>query len=127
VFVLGRYAIVAAAVVACSCAAIVSGATAARQPTLGERDAIIQALPSYFLKFPIGCIWLDITVSNNGQYGRVAPQDLNVGHSSCAKYAGNGDWILKKLAGWKVVFLGSVPPPCRLGAPRDLSPCTKNS
>ena len=119
-------AIVAAAVVAGSCASVAHSASLARQPTPAERAAIIRALPSYFLSYPIGCIWLDITVSNNGRYARVAPQDLNAGSPTCAKYSGNGYWIMKKLARWKIVFLGSVDPPCSLHIPRDLQPCSKH-
>jgi len=123
----GRCAIAVAFVVCCSCAAVAGAATVARQPTVAERNAIIQALPSYFRKFPIGCIWLDVTVSISGRYARVVPQDLNAGHGFCAKYAGNGYWILKKLTAWKIVFLGSVLPPCKLGIPRDLSRCMNHS
>jgi len=116
----------AAAVVFSMFVAVAGAAGLARQPTPGERQAIIQALPSYFQKYPIGCIWLGITLSDNGRYATVSPQDLNVGHSPCGlKYAGNGWFILRKLTRWKVIFVGSVNPPCSLGVPRDLSRCTK--
>ncbi|HLX32991.1 MAG TPA: hypothetical protein VKR79_09535 [Gaiellaceae bacterium] len=107
--------------------AVAHSASLARQPTPAERAAIIRALPPDVQRIPIGCVWLAVTVSNNGRYARVVPQDLNAGSRTCAKYSGNGYWIMKKLARWKTVFLGSVDPPCSLHIPRDLQPCSKHS
>jgi hypothetical protein len=121
----GRYAIAALVTLSSSCVPIAGAATLARQPTLNERQAITQALPSRFRKDPIGCVWLETTVSNNGQYAIAAPQFLNALHMPCLKYASNGWWILRKVGRWKIIFNGSVDPPCSLGVPRDLSLCAK--
>lgn len=102
---------------------VAHSASPVRQPTPAERAAIIQALPSTVRRIPIGCVWLSVTVSNDGRYARVAPQDLNAGSRTCAKYSGIGYWIMKKLARWKIVFLGSVDPPCSLHIPRGLQQC----
>jgi hypothetical protein len=99
-----------------------AGAGAARQPTFGEREALTAALPSFLQADPVGCVWLDISVSGNGGYAKVAPGFLNALRGPCAKYASNGWWLLKK-AGirWKIVFNGSESPPCALGIPKDLA------
>ncbi|MFL5953720.1 MAG: hypothetical protein ACJ76I_06405 [Gaiellaceae bacterium] len=98
-------------------------ALAARQPTLSEREAITAALPAGFKRYPVGCIFLRIAVSSNGGYARVTPVVLNGLRQPCLKYAGNGYWIFRKVTRWKVVFAGSVPPPCSLRVPRDLARC----
>jgi hypothetical protein len=106
-------------------AVVVPAATlAARQPTLSEREAITAALPASFQRYPVGCVFLSTTVSNNGHYATVTPVFLNALRQPCVKYASNGYWILKKTTRWKVVFVGSVSPPCSLRIPRDLVRCT---
>jgi hypothetical protein len=97
-------------------------ANASRQPTLQEREGITNALPSWFKKYPVGCIWLETIVSNNSRYGETGPVFLNALHEPCLKYASNGFWILKKVgAQWKIVFNGSDAPPCSLGIPKDIA------
>jgi hypothetical protein len=99
-----------------------AGAGASRQPTFSEREALTAALPSFVQAEPAGCVWLDITVSGNGGYAKVAPGFLNALHAPCAKYASNGWWILKKTGPrWKIVFNGSESPPCALRIPKDLA------
>jgi hypothetical protein len=99
-----------------------AGAGAARQPTFVEREALTAALPSFLQSDPVGCVWLDITLSGNGRYAKVAPGFLNASHPPCAKYASNGWWLLKKTGTrWKIVFNGSEAPPCALGIPKDLA------
>ena len=84
------------------------------------------ALPAYLRSEPVGCVWLDVSVSNNGKYAVAAPVYLNALRQPCVRYASNGLWILKKTNHWKVVFNGSDPPSCSLRVPRDLvSGCLK--
>ena len=99
-------------------------ALAARQPTLTERAAITAALPADFKRYPVGCVFLRTAVSNNGRYATVTPVILNGLQQPCVKYASNGYWILRKTTRWKIVFEGSVSPPCSLRVPRDLARCT---
>ena len=99
-------------------------ARAARQPTFKEREAITLALPTWLRGYPVGCVWLSMSVSNNGRYAIVAPGFLNATHRPCVKYASNSYWIMKKSSTWKVIFNGSVEPPCSLGVPRDLAKCS---
>jgi hypothetical protein len=101
----------------------VGSTDAARQPMFKEREALTLALPASFRRYPIGCVWLSISVSNNGRYAIVAPGFLNATRPPCLQYASNGYWLLKKSTRWKIVFTGSVQPPCSLGVPRDLTTC----
>ena len=72
----------------------------------------------------MNCVWLDISVSNDGRFAIVGPEFLNASRPPCVKYAANGFWLLKKTASrWKIVFTGSEGPPCSLGVPRDLAGC----
>ena len=99
-----------------------AGAGASRQPTFSEREALTAALPSWLQQYPVGCVWLEITLAGDGRYAQVTPGFLNALHEPCVKYASNGRWILKKTATrWKIVFNGSVAPPCSLGVPKDLA------
>jgi len=43
-----------------------ASALAARQPTLTEREAITAALPTAFKRYPVGCVFLRLAVSNSG-------------------------------------------------------------
>ena len=101
-----------------------ASALAARQPTLTEREAITAALPTAFKRYPVGCVFLRLAVSNSGRYATVTPVVLNALQQPCLKYASNGYWILRKTTRWKIVFEGSVSPPCSLKVPRDLARCT---
>jgi len=107
-------------VVCAATLALVSSAVAARQPTLAERGAITAALPTWFQKEPVGCVWLQISVSANGRFAMAAPTYLNATTKPCSHYAANGEWILKRSTRWRVVFNGSDAPPCSLGIPHDL-------
>jgi hypothetical protein len=111
-------AVAVVAVVAAS--ALVGVAHAKRPPNLSERAAITLALPAYLRNEPVGCVWLDVSVSNNGKYAIAAPMYLNALHPPCARYASNGLWILRKTDRWKVVFNGSDAPRCSLRVPKDL-------
>ena len=124
---MNRIARVAITAVAATALGFPIGAGASRQPTLRERERITSALPSWLKSYPIGCVWLDTTVSNNGRFAQTAPVFLNALHEPCLKYASNGFWILKKVgARWKIVFNGSDAPPCSLGIPEDIAnTCTK--
>lgn len=115
----GRFLSVAAVALVAS-AALVGAAQAKRPPTLSERAAITLALPAYLRSEPVGCVWLDVSVSNNGKYAIAAPMYLNADRAPCARYASNGQWILRKTTRWKIVFNGSDPPKCSLGVPKDL-------
>lgn len=103
----------------------VGSADAARQPTFKEREAVTLALPASFRRYPIGCVWLSMSVSNNGRYAMVTPTFLNAARPPCLQYASNGYWLLKKTrsARWRIVFNGSDVPSCSLGVPRDLTKC----
>jgi hypothetical protein len=98
-------------------------AAAARQPTLAERAAITRALPSFLRNEPVGCVWLQISVSSNPRYAMVTPHFLNATRAPCLKYAADGYWILKRTTSWKTVFNGSDFPPCPTRIPRDLTRC----
>ena len=113
--------VVAAATV--SFGADVPSAHAARPPTFNEREALTLALPAWLRRYPVGCVWLSMSVSNNRRYAIVAPAFLNATRPPCLRYASNGYWILKKSPSWRIVFNGSVMPPCSLGVPRDLTKC----
>jgi hypothetical protein len=109
-----------AAVAVLAASTLAGGAQAKRPPSLSERAAITLALPAYLRNEPVGCVWLDVSVSNNGKYAIAAPVYLNARQPPCARYASNGQWILRKTNRWKVVFNGSDPPMCSLGVPKDL-------
>ncbi len=100
-------------------------AGAARQPTFKEREALTAALPAWLRRYPIGCVWLEFSVSNNGRFAEVGPGFLNARRPPCLKYASNGYWLLKKQTRWRIIFNGSDPPPCSLRVPRELSPCLR--
>lgn len=110
----------AIAVLCAAALTLASAAAAARQPSLREREAITAALPAWFQKEPVGCVWLRISVSANGKFALAAPTYLNATTRTCSRYAANGQWILKRTTRWRVVFNGSDPPSCALGIPRDL-------
>jgi hypothetical protein len=122
-----RLAVAPASVVALAATSTASGALASRAPTLKEREAITKALPQDVRNTPVECLWLDIRVSRNSRYARVAGAYLNTTgqNSRCIRYASNGFFILKKLRRWKVIYIGSTPPRCSLGVPRDLTPCRR--
>jgi len=118
-----RRALVVVAVVAAALS-LVASAPAKRAPTLTARAAVTKALPESLRNVPVGCVWLDITVSRSGAYSLVSPVFLNALHLPCLRYAGNGDFILRKQSRvWRVIFRGSVAPPCSLRVPRDLTIC----
>jgi hypothetical protein len=110
----GRILVVVAALV------VAAPALASRAPTYKEREALTAALPADFRQIPVGCVWLDVAVSNNGRYAEVDPIFLNATRRPCVRYAANGRWILKKAARWRIVFDGSDAPPCSLHVPKDL-------
>jgi hypothetical protein len=100
-------------------------AYAAREPSLAERAAVTAALPQWVRNYPVGCVWLKITVANAGGSAKVTPVYLNASKAPCAKYASNGYWILKKGTHWRVIYNGSELPACTLHVPKDLSPCRR--
>jgi hypothetical protein len=112
-----------AALLALAC---VPTAAAARRPTPSERAAIVAALPADIRATPAPCLSLDIRVSRNGRYawvGGTYPRGERRG-GRCSVYGRNGLTILKKRSGrWRIVYVGSVDPPCVLRIPRDLTPC----
>jgi hypothetical protein len=119
---------VASVVLISTCAANVPGlgsAEAARQPTFKEREGLTLALPAWLRRYPVGCVWLKMLVSNNGAYAIVAPAFLNATRAPCLRYASNGYWILKRVTRWKIIFSGSELPPCSMIIPRDLTRCRR--
>jgi hypothetical protein len=103
----------------------IGSSDAARQPTFREREALTLALPASFRRYPVGCVWLSMFVSNNGRYAKVEPMFLNATRMPCVQYASNGYMLLRKSPRWKIIFNGSVEPPCSLGVPRDLTRCSQ--
>jgi hypothetical protein len=99
---------------------------AARLPTPRERAAIIAALPADIRATPAACLSLDIRVSRNGRYawvGGTYPRGERRG-GRCSVYGRNGLTVLKKRQSrWRIVYVGSVDPPCVLRIPRDLTSC----
>jgi hypothetical protein len=87
--------------------ALTGAAQSKRPPRLGERAAITSALPAFLRSEPVGCVWLDVSVSNNGRYAITTPTYLNALHPPCQRYPSNGYWILKKTNRWKIIFNGS--------------------
>lgn len=109
-------------------AAAPSASLGARQPSLGEREAITRTLPASFRRAPVECIFVKITVSTrNARYAMVDAQVINWRNkrTGCSKYLHDGFYIVEKTKGWRVVYEGSEPPPCSLRVPRDLTPCMK--
>jgi hypothetical protein len=106
--------------------AVMPAAVAARSPTPSERVAIVAALPADIRATPAACLNLDIRVSRNGRYawvGGTYPRGERRG-GRCSVYGRNGLTILRKRSGrWRIVYVGSVDPPCVLRIPRDLTPC----
>ena len=91
-----------------------------REPTLTERAAITAALPSSIRGYPVGCVWLSIAVSRSGRFAKVVPDVLRATRPPCLKYAGDGFYILKRVTRWRVIFAGSVGPPCALRMPTEI-------
>jgi hypothetical protein len=122
-------ATVAAAVailVACDANGGARSVATARQPTFREREALTVALPRWLRRYPVGCVWLDMSVSHNGRYAEVGPNFLNARHLPCLNYASNGYWLLeKKKKKWTIIFNGSDPPSCSLGVPSELARCLR--
>jgi hypothetical protein len=113
--------LLAVTLVAFVCALVsVVAATAARTPTLHERAAITGALPQWLQRYPIGCVYLSISVSSNGRFAKVTPEAFYPAKKSCLAYASNGSYFLKNTSRWRVIFNGSEPPACALAVPRDL-------
>jgi hypothetical protein len=115
------------ALVALACVTIFAVAVpvyAARQPSPTEREAVTVALPQWLKGYPVGCVWLKLTIANAGGYAKVTPVFLDVTKAPCAKYASNGYWILKKQARWRIIYSGSELPSCTLRVPKDLSTCS---
>ena len=103
---------------------LTGSALASRPPTRTERAAITNALPSYVKRLPTTCVTVRTRVANNGRYARAWLQFRQA--DDCGLTASNGQWFLRKTArGWRVVYVGSDPPPCRLGVPRDLTTCIR--
>jgi hypothetical protein len=102
----------------------VGSSEAARQPTFKEREALTLALSASLRRYPVGCVWLKMSMSKNGRYAKVEPMFLNATRMPCVQYASNGFMLLRKSPAWKIIFNGSVEPPCSLGVPRDLTPCS---
>jgi len=100
----------------------------ARPPTPTERAAIVAALPADLRDIPPSCFRLDIRVSRDGRYawvGDTLPHGEHLG-SPCTAYGRNGFDILRKRARrWRIVYEGSVDPPCALRVPRDLIGCNE--
>jgi hypothetical protein len=100
--------------------ALVGDASAAREPTRAEREAITAALPQYNRTVPAGCEYLDIKVSSLAKGWAVVVPVWFVHIKPCLRYAADGYYILRLTGHWRIAFNGSDPPPCSLHAPRDL-------
>jgi hypothetical protein len=101
---------------------------AARQPSLGEREAITRTLPAFFRRAPVECVFVKIEVSTrNSRYALVDVQVINRrnARTGCSKYLHDGFYIVKKTEGWRVIYEGSEPPPCSLRVPGDLTTCRR--
>ena len=103
------------AVVLLAALGLAGSVAAKRAPRLGERAAITGALPTFLRNEPVGCVWLDITVSTSGKYAIAAPVYLSPVRPACLRYASNGSWILRKVTRWKIIWNGSERPKCSLG------------
>ena len=97
-----------------------AAAATRREPTRSERSAITAALPPLVRADPVGCVWLNITLSRNGRFAMVVSDVLRATRPPCLKYAGNGFYILKRESRWRIIFTGSVGPPCALGVPKEI-------
>ena len=110
------------------CGAIGLGARsagAARKPTFKEREALTVAMPAWLRRYPVGCVWLDFSLSKNGRYAAGGYGVVHPTRRPCLKYASNGYWILKRLTKWKIIYNGSTDPPCSLRVPRELALCLR--
>ena len=96
---------------------------AARQPKPAEVQPLLSALPAFIRTAPRKCVRFGIMVSSSGRYAKIVPVVFDATHQPCVRYASNGYWLLRKATRWKIIFNGSVPPPCSLGVPADLSKC----
>jgi hypothetical protein len=95
-----------------------------RAPTLVERTDITRTMPAFVRNLPLGCAWLQISISEtNPNWALVVAEYLDEPgaqeNDPCVRYASKGYWILKKTVQWKIVFHGSKPPPCTPGWPKD--------
>ena len=98
---------------------------AVRQPTFEEREGLTVAMPAWLRRYPVGCVWLDFSLSKNGRYAAGGYGVVHPTRRPCLKYASNGYWILKRLTKWKIIYNGSTDPPCSLRVPRELAPCLR--
>ena len=106
----------------------IPAASAARPPTLKEREEITRAVDAYWRNAPVECVYVRIRISNNSRYAMVVFDVLNwrAAGSRCARYLHNGFTILRKARGkWTRVYVGSDGPPCSLKVPRDLVACRR--
>jgi hypothetical protein len=93
-----------------------------RQPTFEEREGLTVAMPAWLRRYPVGCVWLDFSLSKNGRYATAGYGVVYPMRRPCVKYVSNGSWFLKKKrTKWRIIFNGSDPPPCSLGIPRELA------
>jgi hypothetical protein len=100
-------------------------AQAARPPTRTERPAITKALASSIRTLPANCVTVRMRVSASGWFARAWLRWRQPDHCGAVS-SSNGQWFLKRTArGWRVVYVGSDPPPCRLRIPRDLTTCIR--
>jgi hypothetical protein len=104
-----------------STSSVESSKAAAHQPTFKEREGITNAMPAWLRRYPVGCVWLEISVSSNGRYAKAGYGVLNPMKRPCSRFVSNGGWFLKKQAKWRIIFNGSDPPPCSLKIPRELT------
>lgn len=99
-----------------------TSAEATRQPTLEEREGLTRAMPAWLRRYPVGCVWLDFSLSKNGRFAAGSYGVVHPMRRPCSKYASNGSWFLKKKeTKWRIIFNGSDPPPCSLRIPRELA------
>jgi hypothetical protein len=98
-------------------------AVAAERPAGAVGSAIVRGIPAAertdMKKVPGGCLAMDIRVSANGRWASVTP--VITATLRCERYGRDGSYLLRKAtAGWRLAFVGSDPPACSLGVPRDL-------
>ena len=94
---------------------------AGRPPTFKEREALTAAMPAWLRRYPVGCVWLEFSLSKNGRYAAAGYGVLQPMRPPCLRYVSNGSWFLKKHPNWRIIFTGSDPPPCSLRIPRELA------